>query len=99
MPIAEIEAALRGLPGWSLVEEGRAIHRRYRFRNFADAFDFTSRIARLAEAADHHPDLGLGWGYVTVRLQTHDLGGLGPKDFKLAAQIEAAAPATLGDAS
>ena len=98
MPIADIEAALRELPGWS-VEDGRAIHRRYRFRNFADAFDFTARIAALAEAADHHPDLGLGWGYVTVRLQTHTIGGLGRKDLALAAQIEAAMTPTSGDIS
>ena len=87
----EIEAALQGLPGWSLAEDGRAIARRYRFQDFADAFELVRRIAALAEAADHHPDLGLGWGYVTVRLTTHDLGRPGAKDLTLAAGIAAAA--------
>ncbi len=91
MDADEVVLRLRALPGWSL-EEGPAIGRRYRLPDFARAFELVRTIAALAEAADHHPDHGLGWGYVTVRLRTHDIGGLGQKDFHLAAQIQAMAP-------
>ena len=97
MDADEVARRLRALPGWTL-EEGPAIGRRYRFPDFAGAFELVRAIAALAEAADHHPDLGLGWGYVTVRLRTHDIGGLGDRDFALAAEIETASAGRSGGA-
>ena len=85
---AEVSALLAGLPGWSLAADGRAIERRFGFADFAGAFDFVARIAAIAEAQGHHPDLGLGWGYVTVRLQTHVIDGLHRNDFIMAARID-----------
>ena len=49
---------------------------------------FINRIAGLAEANGHHPDLLLTYPAVTVNLITHDAGGLTIKDFDLAAQID-----------
>src|SRR6266511_974539 len=64
------------------------LRRELRFRNFRDAFGFTARVALLAEAEGHHPDLELGWGRVAVALTTHAAGGLTDNDFILAAKID-----------
>ena len=45
-------------------------------------------IAFLAESADHHPDLIVTWPKVTVKLSTHDAGGLTTRDFALARKID-----------
>jgi 4a-hydroxytetrahydrobiopterin dehydratase len=46
------------------------------------------RIAEVAEAEGHHPDLLLSWGLLTASLVTHAVGGLTENDFVLAAKIE-----------
>ena len=86
----EVDALLTGLPHWQPGEDGRVIHRRYAFRDFASAFRFVSTIAAIAERQDHHPDIRFGWGYVEVDLQTHAIGGLHRNDFIVAARIEQA---------
>jgi 4a-hydroxytetrahydrobiopterin dehydratase len=48
---------------------------------------FVNRVARLAEAASHHPDITINYNRVRLALTTHDEGGLTEKDFKLAARI------------
>jgi pterin-4a-carbinolamine dehydratase len=45
-------------------------------------------IGHLAEVAWHHPDLAVSYASVTVRLMTHDAGGITDKDFELARKIE-----------
>jgi 4a-hydroxytetrahydrobiopterin dehydratase len=50
-----------------------------------------ARVAELADAADHHPDVDLRYGAVTVRLVSHDLGGLSRRDLALAREVSAAA--------
>jgi 4a-hydroxytetrahydrobiopterin dehydratase len=84
---AAIEAALAMLPGWTRV--GEAIERQWRFPDFVAAFGFMSRVALLAEKADHHPDWSNVWNRVTIRLTTHDQGGLTHKDIALARAIDA----------
>jgi 4a-hydroxytetrahydrobiopterin dehydratase len=68
---------------------------RYRLGNFAAAQALAATIGTLAEEANHHPDLLVGWGYLEARLSSHDVGGITPRDLALAAQISAAA-ATAG---
>ena len=84
---AKLTETLAALPDWSL--RGGALSRRWTFDNFAEALAFTNRLGALAEAEGHHPDLELGWGYVSLRLFTHDINGLSEKDFALARAIEA----------
>jgi 4a-hydroxytetrahydrobiopterin dehydratase len=74
-------------PAWDR-EGNHWLRRGFRFRNFRDAFGFTARIALLAEAEGHHPDLELGWGRVAVALTTHAAKGLTDNDFILAAKID-----------
>jgi len=60
-----------------------------RFLNFSAAFDFMNRIAEVAEADDHHPDLHLtGYRKLRIELATHAIGGLSENDFILAAKID-----------
>ncbi|MBX6378969.1 MAG: 4a-hydroxytetrahydrobiopterin dehydratase [Clostridia bacterium] len=84
---AEVRARLSALPGWEYV--GGAIRRRYRFADFAGAMGFVFRVAVLAEAADHHPDILVEYDRVTLTLTTHSQGGVTEKDLTLAARIDA----------
>ena len=83
---AEIELALQGLPGWN--RDGDAIARHYRFADFAHAFAFMTRVALLAEKADHHPEWSNVWNRVDIALTTHDAGGLSRRDIELAHAID-----------
>ena len=84
---AEITTRLAAeLPRWAL-REG-AIERAYMFSDFKSVMMALNAIAFLAEAANHHPDLTASYARLGVRLSTHDIGGIGAKDFALAGQIE-----------
>jgi 4a-hydroxytetrahydrobiopterin dehydratase len=76
-------------PGWSVVEEGKAIRRAFRFTDFYRTMAFANAVAWIANAEDHHPDLELGYNYCRVRYSTHSVGGLSPNDFICAAKIDA----------
>lgn len=74
---------------WSLHD--RLIQRTYEFPDFPVAMVFVNAVARLAEEAQHHPDIDIRWNKVTLSLTTHDEGGLTDKDFDLARRADAAA--------
>lgn len=78
----------RDLPAWRV--EGKELVGDWKFDDFAGALAATVRVGALAQAADHHPELALGWGKVRVRLTTHSAGELTEKDVALAARIQAA---------
>jgi len=84
---AEIRARLAStLPTWAL--NGGALERAYRFDAWKATIMALNAIAFLAEAANHHPDLAASYNRLTVRLSTHDVGGISDKDFSLAEEIE-----------
>ena len=83
-----IATGLQDLPGWE--RNGDEIIRTVRFPEFMDGIRFIERVAALAEAADHHPDIDIRYRNVRFALSTHDEGGLTEKDLQLAAQINAA---------
>ena len=84
---AQIGARLAEVPNWT--RAGPAIERTWVFRDFPEALAFINRVGQLAEAADHHPDIVNTWNRVTLRLSTHDRGGLTSLDFELAKRIDA----------
>ena len=88
----EVEAYLASLPAWQAVDGARRIERRFRFANFKNALDFVNAVGAIAEAEGHHPDISFGWGYATITLQTHKIGGLHENDFIMAAKIDTLAP-------
>lgn len=80
--------ALAGLAGWSLDAKADAISRDFKFKDFSEAFGFMTRVALLAQAADHHPEWSNVYNKVSITLTTHDAGGLTSKDVKLAGEID-----------
>lgn len=86
---AQRQGLLSAHPDWSLDRDGAAITRHFTFADFAEAFGFMTRVAILAEKADHHPEWFNVYNRVTITLTTHDADGLSQRDAALAAQIDA----------
>lgn len=86
---AERADLLADLPAWKHAENRDAITRSFRFKDFSEAFGFMSRVALLAEKADHHPEWSNVWNRVDILLTTHDAGGLSMRDIELAKAIDA----------
>ena len=88
LPPSAAQALLRDVTGWELME-GKVIRKTVTCKDFLDAVALIQRIAPVAEAEDHHPDLHLtGYRKLTVELSTHAIGGLSENDFILAAKID-----------
>jgi 4a-hydroxytetrahydrobiopterin dehydratase len=72
--------------GWD--EHPNGLHRRFEFSNFAEAWDFMTKVAALAEAQDHHPDWTNSYNVVEITLCSHDAGRtVTPRDHRLAKAI------------
>ena len=84
---AECDAALAKLPGWALRGDGLAIVRQFKFADFSEAFAFMTRVALLAEKADHHPEWSNVYNRVEITLTTHDASGLSARDVAMAEAI------------
>ena len=82
----EIEQRLDELGDWE--REGDEILKVFEFDDFASAMEFVNAVARLAERYDHHPDIDIRYNRVKLALSTHSEGGLTPRDFDLAGDIE-----------
>ncbi len=78
-----------GVEDWRVLNHKACAH--FRTGSFAKGVALVDAIGGLADAANHHPDLDLRYGSVTVRLSSHDIGGLSGRDVELARQISAAA--------
>ncbi len=83
----EIQAKLQQLPQWQLVD-GK-LCRQWKFHDFVAAFGFMTKVALLAERANHHPEWRNVYNRVEIELTTHDAGGISAKDFRLATEIDA----------
>jgi len=80
---------LRQTPGWRLEEKGTRLTRVFEFADFVEAMRFVNRVADVAEAEGHHPDIAIHWNRVELTLWTHKIGGLHENDFILAAKVDA----------
>lgn len=86
----DLEDLLAKLGGdWRLVEE-RHLEKQYKFKNFAQALNFTNAVGAIAEQQGHHPDIYLAWGKVGLKIWTHKIDGLTESDFVLAAKADEA---------
>jgi 4a-hydroxytetrahydrobiopterin dehydratase len=86
---AEVAELSKQVPDWRVNADGKSIRREWRVKDFMTAIDFFNRIAAVAEAEDHHPDLHLsGYRNVAIEISTHAIGGLSENDFILAAKID-----------
>ncbi len=88
LPPSAAQALLADLKGWELID-GKRLRKTVTCKDFMDAVGLVQRIAPLAEADDHHPDLHLtGYKRLTIELSTHAIGGLSENDFILAAKLD-----------
>lgn len=83
----EVADRLRAVPGWR--RDGDRLTRQWTFASFLEGIAFVNRVAEIAESLDHHPDIAIEYTKVTLRVTTHDAGGLTDNDFALAARIGA----------
>jgi len=82
----EIRLHLKSVPNWS--KRAQTILRTFKFEGFPKSIDFVNRIARKAQKINHHPDIDIRFNKVTLKLTTHDEGGITEKDFSLARQCD-----------
>lgn len=73
--------------GWAFEQDGRALIRTIKFKDFGEAFAFLTRVALHAEKADHHPEFTNVWNRVDLRLTSHDAGEVTERDVNLANAI------------
>jgi 4a-hydroxytetrahydrobiopterin dehydratase len=85
---AQIDNELKTLPGWEF--QDNSLRKLFRFNEFMNGIRFIGRIAEIAEADDHHPDMHINYTRVTFVCSTHSDGGVTDKDIRLAKQIEQA---------
>ncbi len=92
MPLLSDPQIEQHLEGMQWRRDGNAIVRELELSDFAATIALLDRVAALAEAANHHPDMLVhGWNKLRLTLSTHSQGGLTDADFALAAQIDALA--------
>ena len=84
---SELIEHLNGLPGWEVAEG--SIVKSFQFKDFKEAFAIMTRIAFECEALNHHPNWENVYNSLSIRLNTHDVGGITLNDIALAKTIEA----------
>jgi 4a-hydroxytetrahydrobiopterin dehydratase len=82
---SEINDFLASHPDWTL--EAGELATVTALKNFTEAMGLVTRIALMAEKANHHPDIAISWNMVSLRLSTHSEGGITRKDLELAAKL------------
>ena len=80
--------ALGRLKGWGHDAKTDALTRDFKFKDFSEAFALMTRVALLAQAANHHPEWSNVYNKVTICLTTHDAGGMTARDVALAEAID-----------
>jgi 4a-hydroxytetrahydrobiopterin dehydratase len=83
----ELAAAVAKLEGWE-AEDQTAIRKQFSFGDHIEAMGFVNRVAMAAEKMDHHPELTIVYSTVSIRLNSHDAGGVTDRDIALAEAIE-----------
>ena len=84
----QITDNLSKLNSWSVNDEQKMIYKKFKFKTFKQALNFTNKVGEIADLEGHHPDISLGWGYSLVMLHTHAIQGLSINDFIIAAKID-----------
>ena len=86
----EVRELLPLVSGWDVTEADgiQRLARVFEFKNFAQALEFTIKVAEIAEAAGHHPAILTEWGKVTVTWWTHAIRGLHRNDFIMASRVD-----------
>jgi 4a-hydroxytetrahydrobiopterin dehydratase len=79
------------IPEWQVkeVDGVKRLERVFKFKNFAQALEFTNKVGAIAEKEDHHPLITTEYGKATLQWWTHKIGGLHKNDFIMAAKSDA----------
>lgn len=85
---ARIRELLPEVAGWELADDGSALTRTFKFKNYYETMSFVNALAHIANREDHHPDLSVHYDKCVVRYSTHDVGGLSENDFICAAKAD-----------
>ena len=89
VPQDQIQILLSEINGWVLIEEPiNKIQKIFSFKSYKDSVDFSNKVASLADDGDHHPQIVLEWGKVTVIWWSHKIEGLHKNDFICAAKTD-----------
>lgn len=84
-----LKAACATCPDWQYESaKGGSLSRDWHFKDFSQAFAFMARVALLAEKFDHHPEWSNVYNKVSIKLTTHDAGGLSARDVQMACAID-----------
>jgi 4a-hydroxytetrahydrobiopterin dehydratase len=86
----EIKNLFKQLPDWQLINtEGvNQLQKRFAFKNFVEAINFSNHLSKIAEQNDHHPALLVEYGQVTVTWWSRSISGLHQNDFVMAAKTD-----------
>jgi 4a-hydroxytetrahydrobiopterin dehydratase len=82
----QVNVHLKAIPDWS--KRAQTICRTFKFDEFMTGIAFVRRIAKQAQKINHHPDIDIRFNQVTLKLTTHDEGGITEKDFLLARKCD-----------
>ena len=86
----EKKLLLPQIPSWAVVNVNgiEQLTCSFAFKDYLSGLDFLNKIALLAEEEDHHPEIILEWGKVTVSWWSHKIKGLHKNDFIAAAKTD-----------
>ena len=87
----EIHKYLKKVDGWDVKSDEKKsfyLIKSFNFKNFEQSQVFVTKVGKIAEEENHHPDISFGWGYCNVKIFTHAIKGLAESDFILAAKID-----------
>ena len=87
LPPKEVEKYHASVPAWKVLEH-KKILKEFNFNDFKEAMVFVNKVAEIAEAEGHHPDLAISYNKVRIELWTHAVAGLSKNDFIVAAKID-----------
>ena len=87
---SEIDMLRPQIPEWQIKEvDGiKRLERVFKFKNFAQALEFTNKVGAIAEEENHHPLMITEYGRATINWWTHKIGGLHKNDFIMAAKTD-----------
>jgi 4a-hydroxytetrahydrobiopterin dehydratase len=87
----EIHKYLKKVDGWNVKNDENQnfyLIKNFNFKNFEKSQVFVTKVGKIAEEENHHPDISFGWGYCKIKIFTHAIKGLAESDFVLAAKID-----------
>ena len=87
---SEIESLMPQIPSWSILENDdiKRLVCSFAFLDYDQTVNFANRVTKLAEEEDHHPEIIIEWGKVTVSWWSHKIKGLHMNDFICAAKTD-----------